>query len=343
MVARAIVAAALALLIGAGGSTGATPNCREGAIVSAETGKVLERFSAPGGFSQDVVADGNGGWFVAGPGLSHLLPNGRADPAWRSGVRGRLAFGTLQLAGGRLFVSDWFHVIALDPRTGARLWISPEVRSGRIGAVAASRSVVYVGGQFKRVGRAQRRDLAALDARTGRVLPWRAPSFTYPNSDGYVTILALAPQRLYVGGWFTSVGGKPRESGVASLRPDTGEVTSFRPRFSADDVGSIAPAGRVVFVGGTFGGGAFDALSGRRLQGFNRVTGASAITVADSIAYLGGDLRSSIGGGNLFAIDTHTGNDRPWHPTLANYVSVGRIAPSGSRVYVGGSFCRSIG
>jgi outer membrane protein assembly factor BamB len=343
MVARAILAATLASLIAAGGSTGAAPNCREGAIVSAKTGKVLERFSAPRGLSQDVVADGHGGWFVVGPGLSHVLPSGRVDAAWRSRVRGRLAFGSLQLAGGRLFVSDRRHVIALDPKTGARLWTSPEFWGPHAGPLAVSRSVVYVGGQFKRVGRARRRSLAALEARTGHVLPWQAPSFTYPDSIGSLTTLALTPGRLYVGGWFASVGGKPRPSGVASLRLDTAALTSFNPRFSADDVSVIAPAGRVIFVGGTFGGGAFDAVSGRRLHGFNRVTGAGAITVAGSIAYLGGDLRSSIGGGNLLAIDVRTGKDLPWDPKLARYVSVGRIARSGSKVYVGGSFCSSIG
>lgn len=344
MVARAILGAGLAILAGnASGSTAAGPNCHEGAIVSAKSGKVLQRFSVRGGGAQDVVSDGHGGWFVSGIGLTHVLPSGEVDRAWRSGVHGRLEFGTLQRAGGRLFVSDWLHVIALDSKTGNRLWTSPAIGGAHVLALAADRSAVYVGGQFSRLGRAQRRNLAALDASTGRLLPWRAPPFTYPNAGGYVTTLAVAPRRLYVGGWFTLVGGKPRVSGVASLRLDTGSVTSFKPRFSSDGVSAIAPAGQVVFVGGTFGGGVFDGLSGRRVPGFAGVPGSVAITVAGSTAYFGGSIRSSIGGNNLHAIDVRTGKTRPWRPKLARYVSVGRIAPSGAKVYVGGSFCSSIG
>jgi outer membrane protein assembly factor BamB len=345
VVARAIVATGLVTLLAgnASGSTGAAPNCREGAIVSAKTGEVLQRFSARGGAAQDVVSDGHGGWFRAGIGLEHVLPNGRVDRAWQSNVQGTLEFGTLQRAGGRLFVSDRVHVIAVDSKTGARLWTSPAIGGAHILSLAANRSAVYVGGQFSRLGRAERRNLAALDASTGRVLPWRAPPFTYPSAGGYVTTLAVAPGRLYVGGWFTRVGGEARESGVASVRLDTGAVTSFHPRFSSDDVSAIAPAGRVVFVGGTFGGGVFDAASGRRVPGYAGVPGSVAITVAGSTAYLGGSIRSSIGGGNLRAVDARTGKSRAWRPKLARYVSVGRIAPSGVKVYVGGSFCSSLG
>jgi hypothetical protein len=154
--------------------------------------------------------------------------------------------------------------------------------------------------------------------------------------------LAVAPKRLYFGGVFTKVAGRPRESGVASLRLD-GALTSFHPRFSADDVTTIAPAGRVVLVGGTFGGGAFDALSGAAVKGFVGVPGSSTITIHGSTAYLGGNIRSSISTYNLLADDLRTHRRTKWEPRLARYVIVGRIAVSGARVFVGGSFCRSIG
>jgi outer membrane protein assembly factor BamB len=353
MVAKVVIAVGLVALLGgsASGSTG-PPTCREGAIVSGKTGQVLQRFSARGGDShgtppllagQDVVSDGHGGWYLSGIGLSHLLPNGELDQAWRSSVRTRLEFGTLQRVGGWLYVSDWLHVIALDARTGARLWTSPAIEGAHILAVAANRPTVFIGGVFSRVGTAHRRDLAALDARTGRVLPWRAPPITYPNVTSSVSVLALDAKRLYAGGFFTQVGGQPRESGAASLRLDTGTVTSFHPRFAADDVSAIAPSGRVVFVGGTFGGGAFDALTGRRLHRFDGISSSVAITVAGSTAYLGGNLRSSISNDNLRAVDARSGKSRRWYPKLARYVSVGRIAPSGSKVFVGGQFCSSLG
>jgi hypothetical protein len=175
------------------------------------------------------------------------------------------------------------------------------------------------------------------------VLPWRAPSITYPNVRSFVSTLALAPKRLYLGGLFTDVGGKPRPSGVAALRLDTGGVTKFAPKFSADDVTSIAPAGRVVLIGGTFGGGAFDARTSDRVRGFVGVPGAATITVHGSAAYLGGNLRSSISEHNLLAVDLSTHRLTHWEPNLARYVIVERIAVSGAKVFVGGSFCSSIG
>lgn len=355
MIVRTVAVAGLVAVLGgnASGTTLVQPNCREGAIVSAKTGNVLQRFSARGGdphgrppllAGQDVVSDGHGGWYLSGIGLSHLLPSGQLDPAWRSSERTRLEFGTLQRSGGRLYVSDWLHVIALDAKTGARLWTSPAITGAHILAVAANRSTVYAGGTFSRVGAAHRRNVAALDASTGRVLPWRAPSITYPNVRSSVSTLAVSPNRLYLGGWFTRVGGMPRESGAASLRLDSGALTSFHPRFSSDDVSAIVPAGRrVVFVGGTFGGGAFDASTGRRLEGFDSVSSSTAITVSGSTAYLGGNLRSSIPIHNLRAIDARTGKPRQWYPKLARFVIVQRIAPSDSKVFVGGSFCSSIG
>jgi outer membrane protein assembly factor BamB len=354
MLARTALIIGLVTLVGgnASGSPGAAPMCREGAIVSAKTGKVLQRFSARGGDPHgrapllpgpDVVSDGHGGWYLSGIGLAHLLPSGQLDRGWRSGLQGRLEHGTLQRVGNRLYVSDWLHVIALDATTGARLWTSPAIGGAHILAVAANESTVYVGGRFSRLGTAHRQNLAALDAKTGRVLPWRGPAITYPNVTSFVTTLALAPRRLYLGGWFTRVGGKPRPSGVAALRLDAGGVTTFAPRFSADDVSSIATAGRTVLIGGTFGGGTFDAGTSKPVRGFAGVPGASTISVHGSTAYLGGNIRSSISAHNLLAVDLRSHRLTRWRPNLAPYVIVQRLAVSGAKVFVGGSFCSSIG
>ena len=111
------------------------------------TGKVLQRFSARGGGAQDVVSDGHRGWFRSGIGLAHVLPNGQVDRAWQSNVQGRLAFGTLRRAGERLFVSDSLHVIAVDSKTGARLWTSPAIGGAHILSLAANRSACCRGGR----------------------------------------------------------------------------------------------------------------------------------------------------------------------------------------------------
>jgi hypothetical protein len=59
--------------------------------------------------------------------------------------------------------------------------------------------------------------------------------------------------------------------------------------------------------------------------------------------FLGGDLRSSIGAHDLRSIDIAAGRFRQWAPNLARFVSVGTLAVSRGKVFVGGSFCASVG
>jgi outer membrane protein assembly factor BamB len=299
----------------------------------------------------DAVADGHGGWYVAGVGLGHLRHDGELDRNWRAPLKARLAPGTLQRVGKRLFVSDRARVYALDARTGRTLWSSARARgaAGRILALAASRTAVYVGGDFlriggtKRGGGAPRVALAAFDVRTGRLRSWRPPRLSLIAGAPVVAALAVTARLLYVGGTFAKAEGKPR-SGVAAVRLDNAGVTAFAPKISGGNgVNAIAPAGRIVLVGAPGGGGAYRSETGRQLKGYTSVFNANAIDTRGSTAYLGGTIRDSIGLYNLLAIDLHTGEHRTWFPKVANYVQVFRIAVSGDKVFVGGEFCSSIG
>jgi outer membrane protein assembly factor BamB len=315
--------------------------CSRGALVSLRTGAVLKRFTALPG--EDAVADGRGGWYVAGYGLARLRKDGRVDPDWHAALFRILALGTLKRVRDRLYVSDGRRVFALDAATGRRLWASAAVSGGLIRSVAATRSAVFVGGAFTRVGPVRRSLLAAFGARDGRLLPWHGPSIAYTGASAELAALALTERRLYLGGFFTHIGGRPRPSGAAALRVQSGTVTPFAPRFGSWDVTAIAARGRLVLVGGTFGGGVFDARTSASRPGSGTVSGSKTIALNGSTAYLGGDLRSSIGGHNLLALDLRTGKLRHWFPSIARYVTVSRIAVSGGRVFVGGSFCSSIG
>jgi trimeric autotransporter adhesin len=295
----------------------------------------------------DAVADGHGGWYVAGLGLAHLLHDGRLDRSWHAELRRKLAPGTLQRVANRLYVSDRRRVFAVDALTGRKLWASPLVVRGQgIMALAANGTTVYAGGVFGLVAGLPRLDVAAFDARTGRLLPWRPPRlFLYVGSTHAVSTLALAGKVLYIGGGFTKASGKPR-SDVAAIRLDDGAVTAFAPDLSGNEgVSAIVPVGRFVLVGADRSGGAYDTSTGRQRTGFRSVFNASAIDVRGLTAYLGGTIRSSVPVHNLVAVDlrSRTGERRLWFPKLANYVNVFRIAASGDRVFVGGEFCSSLG
>jgi outer membrane protein assembly factor BamB len=148
----------------------------KGALVSLRTGKVLQRYSAVGG----AVPDGRGGWFVVKGGIEirRMRHDGSLGRGWHSRPTDRRPIANLLRVGGRLYVDDGYRVHAISSRTGRSLWTSQRAHErSRIGilAMAANAGVVYIGGYLTQVREARRERLAALDARTGRMLPWQAP------------------------------------------------------------------------------------------------------------------------------------------------------------------------
>jgi hypothetical protein len=287
---------------------------------------------------------------VAGTAVERLRRDGRIDSHWRTQLGRMTGLGPLIRVGDRLYVTNGLRVFGLEVRTGRRLWASPVVSHGSHGARAAietlagNRRTVFLGGIFGQVGPAQRTAVAALDANSGKLLPWRVRLGNRTEGVG-VAALAVSGQRLYLGGGFATVGKAQRNSGVASVDIHTGKVTAFAPRVSPspDDVTTIGVFRHTVFVGGTFGGGAFDARTSTSLRRFHAIVGATTISVHGSTVYFGGDLRSPISENNIAAMDARTAKERRWAPVLAKYVSVGEIAVSGDEVFVGGQFCSTLG
>lgn len=169
---------------------------------------------------------------------------------------------------------------------------------GLVYATAYAGSTVYVAGSFRNAivdGRSvPRKRLAALNARTGELLPWA------PATNGTVWGLTAFGQSLYFTGKFTTVGEQAR-GGLASVNLRTGAVGALRH--------TIKGEGRALAVGGgrLFLGGAISAIDGRarrNLAAFDLATGAldtsfgsgadgevKALTVAGSRLYVGGGFK----------------------------------------------------
>ncbi|HET9769718.1 MAG TPA: PQQ-binding-like beta-propeller repeat protein [Acidimicrobiia bacterium] len=139
--------------------------------------------------------------------------------------------------------------------------------NGKVRALAlnASKTAVYVGGDFSSIGGKSASKLALVDLASGKV-----DTKFRPAVKGRVRSIALAGNRLYVGGDFESVGGKARPK-VAALDPVTGKLLDWAPpplgpgrymgqtgvptpdRPSGDVYSVAAPAdGSRVYVAGTF-------------------------------------------------------------------------------------------
>jgi hypothetical protein len=188
--------------------------------------------------------------------------------------------------------------------------------NGTVRVITFSGNVMYVGGQFTMVrphgaspgsGEVRRRNVAAFNATTGAVLRWN------PGANGTVRTIAVAPSRVYLGGTFTSVGGRARKN-IAAVST-TGQVAKWNPGASKSVfVIRLGPNGNL-FVGGDFG--KFGGKSRKHLAEVGRSATAPVAGWAPAIGQIGG-----------FACP----------PRCSPRVFTIAFSSNGKRVYFGGHF-----
>ena len=309
------------------------PSTGGGVALDPESGAPQRPYPRVAGTVLAVVPDGARGWFIGGDftgvegeprrHLAYVKADGTLSP-WRADVT--------------------------DPRTGRRAWDPNPI--GVVSALAHHGNTLYVGGKFEEIAGASRRYLAAIDARTGALLPWA------PQPDGPVMSLAVHGDRLYVGGRFQTIGGAPRRN-VAALDALTGEPAPWRPDASGA-VLAFGFHGQRVFVGGEFddvGGRArnsiaeLDAASGAatewdaQLKPLRRYLAhgdwiwpfVSSLVIRGGTLYAGGDF-DSVGGARRYdvaAVELDTARPTRFDARMyGGYVK--SLALHGGALYVGG-------
>ncbi len=303
-----------------------------GVPLSKMTGEALRPYpKVAGGYVFAVAPDGEGGWYVGGDfaalgglprsNLAHILVDGSVAP--------------------------W------DP--------SPD---GWVSAIAVCGTTVYVGGKFTRIGGQARNLIAAVDATTGVATDWN-PEADRPSPNPYqygpfVLTVALSGPTVYVGGYFSHMGGQNRNC-IAALDATTGVAASWDP-VPDGEVNVLAVSGNTVYVGGSYwsiGGqprnhlAALDASTGLATAwnpgvdrpweygGFPRLV--QALAVRRDTVYVGGAYFTigGLGRQGLAAVDATTGAVLDWNPNPAGggpYAYVDALALSGDTLYVGGYF-----
>ena len=158
--------------------------------------------------------------------------------------------------------------------------------NGTVRAIRISNGVIYLGGDFTGLrprGAAlgeetvSRGHAAAIDARTGRLLPWN------PRVNGRVSAIAVFGKRVYLGGVFSRVGGRSRRN-VAAVGRRKGHIKPWNP--GADGGVQVIKVGP---SGGVYLGGEFGRVAGATRRDLAKVSKTGALTSwAPSVGQVGG-------------------------------------------------------
>jgi hypothetical protein len=341
------------------------------AALDAGSGAALAWDPSPSG-TVKALAAGPGAIFAAGEFDSiggaprHLL--GAVDPvtgqatSWTTSVDFHGVEG-LALRGDALYAAGGVVAAGLDAGSGATRWSTALRGTGRPIAVGdnaheggprgkhrghTQRPVaeVYLGGDFNSIGeRIPRVNLAAFDLRTGGVLEWN------PGSDGPVYALAIADNRVWLGGSFTKIHGEGHR-GLAAVDRARGVPERDAPETDGS-VLALAVRGERLYAGGRFahlGGAArsniasWDARRGTLAAwdpGANDAV--SSLAIEDDALYAGGAFTLAGGGGTgtvprgySAAFDSRSGRLLAWDPRADAAVSA--LLATDSCVYLGGLF-----
>lgn len=362
LAAAVVSVAAVAVLVSGGVAAQgraacAKPRSRNLVLISARTGRVDRSFPDASAPPLAMITDGRGGWFVAMPdscigkvfvnGIARLRPDGRLDTRWHGRVpRVPLqgAVSELTRLGNTLYAASGAWVEALNARTGKRRWLVTNLKGGWGTGLAANRSVVFVGGYGGSRFKGMRHwGPVALDAKTGKVLHWRA---ALPGKPYVVGPLALDRRRL-----FLATGSN--HGAITAVDVHNGRLTSWRAPQIKEAAGPFLvthgllitsnPDGNAYIASASTGQpvGRFGSPGDPGLTGFTKI-GASANTL---YAWEGGpgctpggwkiqgQTRSSIA-----AIDLRTLKVTPWTPIAkTRYVCIQAIAADARHVLLAGA------
>jgi outer membrane protein assembly factor BamB len=269
-------------------------------------------------------------------------------------VRGASAIAatanTLYVA-GQLAVNGDVRVYALPagqakPKLRA---LSPVLVGGGVHALAWQSGHLLVAGSFRGTGGVKRTGLAAFNARTGALLPWRPKV-----QRGHVAALASSGRTIFLAGAFKRVSGKGRTGLAAVSARGAGKLLPWHPRLSQGSFGSLVVSQGRVFAGGSakpHGAKAttpfrhllvFSVKTGKRLSFKSRIGHVNLmafghrLVLAESSCTAGGAAAACVTGFRV------RGDGRPvWRRSFGGTIAA--IGVRGSTLYVGGQFSSADG
>ncbi|MCC6350461.1 MAG: delta-60 repeat domain-containing protein [Candidatus Eisenbacteria bacterium] len=343
------------------------PNTGSFACTDAVTGVAIP-FARIDGTVYAIAADAQGGWFVGGAfasvsgvpraNLARIRGDGSLDPFWNPGADGTVF--SIAPASGYVFVGGAFlnaggqsrrHVAQLNRTSGEALAWDADADSVVL-TLALDSGTLWMGGRFEQVGGQQRIKMAAVHSGTGAPLAWSTTISSPGGGWPSVSAIAVDGPTVYVGGRFTSIGGRTIQN-LAALDAASGLANSWDPLAGAyGTVNTIVPRGATVLLGGGFA-----TAGGQPRANLAEVSASTALATAWNPdpdggvrAMLAGNGRLLVGGdfkhvggqprANLAAIDLATGAATAWNPgAYGTVLAIGApgLGTDTSRVVVGGA------
>lgn len=328
-----------------------TGNTVKGIAIEGSTIHLVGRFSAVGSETRNHAAavDAGGTPTAWDPHLCDQ-PNGVQSYAYGIATTPSRAYilGDFPCAGGLKRT----HAAAIGSDGILTDW-APGI-DGPVYSFSSTGSTIYMAGNFLHVNGTARTRAAAVTT-TGALTAW-APE---PGGDRPVTVVAT-PARVYLGGFFSSMGGVARP-GLAAVDPATGALDAGFDAAVGGPLRAMAVSGGRLYIGGDFstvGGvardrvaavdaqtGALDATWNAGALGAVHARGiyVEAVAVRGSRVFMGGSFTSVAGVTRNYvaALDGTTGAlDATWNPALAvghnGNGDVYTITPTDSAIYLGG-------
>lgn len=294
-------------------------------------------------------------------GLAGLDPTSGIPTSFNPAPTGNVTTVGVSVDGLTVYAGGGIRIIGGQPRSffaalnasdGMATAFNPSP-NGSVAAIGVSPSAVYIGGFFSSTGGVARTSIAAINAADGTATSF-APACSSANGSATVNAMKVSDDgtTVYVGGFFASCGGQPRNS-LAALNAADGTATSWTP-LANNIVHAIALSGPVMYVGGNFtsvggqprnriaavglGDGLATAFNPNAIDGSVNSLGVSGDLVYAGGAFqnIGGQARSA-----LAALNTADGSATTWNPNpqLTGFnPQILAIAVSGSTIYAGGYF-----
>jgi hypothetical protein len=255
-------------------------------------------------------------------------------------------------------------IAALDPSTGVAQSWDPR-GDGAVECLMRLGNKVYAGGTFASMGWVNRSGAAAFDAIGGAVTDWNPNVIPHSFNPPNVSALWISGHTIYIGGYFTGVGGQSR-NGVAAVDDLLGVANAWDPNVGVDGtVLALWLAQGRMYIGGSFntlGGvarqnlGAVDAGTGAIFSGLApSITGGavqalrvvtSDVVITPPKVFIGGYF-TAVGGvtrNGLAQVSGDTGGLSSWNPNPNSGTSVTcmiiqpTIQGNVNRMWIGGYF-----